>query len=156
MRRGISPIIATILLIIMTVGIAALMYTWMSGMLGQLTTTTSQQVIQQASFNFQASGVLAQQGTKSFLVAITNTGSVRIDSSVTGLVITAVAYSKLQPGTPRETVTCTSNATVQLNPGQVGLYNITCAGLTSNIDLTQYYYVITISMGGITQPVTFS
>ncbi|MEM1684837.1 MAG: archaellin/type IV pilin N-terminal domain-containing protein, partial [Nanopusillaceae archaeon] len=51
-KRSISPIIATILLIIMTVGIAALMYTWMSGMFTQLTTQAEQQAGTVGAINF--------------------------------------------------------------------------------------------------------
>ncbi len=46
--RGISPIIATILLIVMTVAIAGLMYAWLTGLFGSLT-AASQQQVQQAT-----------------------------------------------------------------------------------------------------------
>jgi len=156
MRRGISPIIATILLIIMTVGIAALVYTWMSGMLAQLTTQASQQILQQTSFNFAVNGIYFDNSSATFIVAITNTGSVKINSDVTNPVITVTAYNKLQPGTPLQTVSCSvANGTIVLNPGQTLIYHINCNGLTYR-DITQYYYVLLISMGGLTQQVTFS
>jgi len=158
MRRGISPIIATILLIIMTVGIAALVYTWMSGMLAQLTTQASQQILQQTSFNFAVNGIMFNNTSAVFVVAITNTGSVKINFSSTDVITAVTAYNKLQPGTPLQTVTCSmANNTIDLSPGQTKVYYINCNNLnTAYRDITQYYYVLSIAMGGLTQQVTFS
>jgi len=153
MRRGVSPIIATILLIIMTVGIAALMYTWMSGLLTQLTTQSSQQIIQQTAFDFKVTPL--STGTNSFTVAITNTGSATIDTTkVGGTLAYVTVYSKLNPGTPQGTYSCTAN-NFTLQPGQVTQQTITCSSLP-NIDLTSYYYTIRIVIGSISRDVVFS
>jgi len=158
MKRGISPIIATILLIIMTIGIAALMYTWLTGMLNQLTTQSSQQIVQQTAFNFKVTPLSASNNTTSFTVAITNTGSITINTSNMGGVLTYVTvYSKINPGTPEGTYNCSANNITSLQPGQVTQLTVNCSGTgLSDIDLTQYYYDVRIVIGSIAQDVVFS
>jgi len=154
MRRGISAIIATILLIIMTVGIAALMYTWMSGMLGQLTTQATQQVVQQTALDFKLSPLAVDRNTKTFTVAITNTGTATIETAKVGKYAYVTVYSKLTPGTPTDTYQCTIDD-FTLSPGQVTQQTVTCNNLPS-IDLTKEYYVLKIIIGQVSREVTFS
>jgi len=155
MMKGISPIIATILLIIMTVGIAALMYTWMSGMMNQLTTQTSQQIIQQTAIDFKLTQVGVNSASGAFIVTITNTGSATIDTTRVGVLAYVTVYSKLNPGTPNGTFQCSiSNFT--LSPGQVTQQTITCSNLANNIDFTRNYYVVKVVIGSVDREIVFS
>jgi len=157
MRRGVSPIIATILLIIMTVGIAALMYTWMSGMLTQLTAQTGQQILQSTAFDFSVAPVGAQNGGNTFQVSVRNTGSVNIDFSKTPMAASVTVYSRTNPELGVvDQKTCTADTTGKspLNVGQSQTYTITCSGIT--INMNQYYYVVRITIGSVAKDVTFT
>ncbi len=153
MKRGISPVIATILLIIMTVGIAALMYTWMSGMLSQLTTQTGQQILQTTAFDFSVAPV-GINGSN-FVVSIRNTGSVNIDFSRTPAIAAVTAYDRLNPeaGVVQQ-ATCSNISTGTLGVGQSGVFTFTCSGITVNI--SKYYYVLRVTIGSTAKEVTFT
>jgi len=160
MRRGVSPIIATILLIIMTVGIAALMYTWMSGLLTQLTTQSAQQIIQQTAIDFKltpvsVSGVSSDANKLNFTVIITNTGNAKIDNSL-NILIFADVYRKISPGTPLETCSCEEPTISSLNPGAAQQYNIICTCKENRSDRTTYYYVLKVTIGNVYREVAFT
>jgi len=70
-RKGISPIIATIILIVITVAIGGLLYAYVGGMFGSM--STSQDVNIQPSLTIPAG---ASTGT--WTVSVKNTGSVAI------------------------------------------------------------------------------
>jgi len=154
MKKAVSPIIATILLIIMTVGIAALMYTWMSGMLTQLTAQTGQQILQATAFDFSVAPVGAQNGGNTFQVSVRNTGSVNIDFSRTPMATSVTVYSRTNPelGVVDQR-TCSTINTGTLNVGQSNIYTITCSGIT--INMNQYYYVLRITIGATAKEVVF-
>jgi len=79
-RKGISPIIATIILIVITVAVGGLLYAYVGGMFGSM--STSQDVNIQNSLTMPAG---ASTGT--WTVSVKNTGSVAITN------MTAVLYS---------------------------------------------------------------
>ncbi|MCC5446847.1 archaellin/type IV pilin N-terminal domain-containing protein [Candidatus Nanobsidianus stetteri] len=75
--KSISPIIATILLIVMVVAIAGLMYAWLSGMFYSLTSSSSQQIQQQSQMvSFTINNVFCSNNTLYF--DIYNNGNVPI------------------------------------------------------------------------------
>jgi len=153
MKKAVSPIIAAILLIIMTVGIAALMYTWMSGMLTQLTAQTGQQILQATAFDFSVAPVGVN--STGFIVSVRNTGSVNIDFSRTPMAASVTVYSRTNPelGVINQT-TCSTYNTGTLNVGQSNTYYFTCSGIT--INMNQYYYVLRITIGATAKEVTFT
>jgi len=158
MKRSVSPIIATILLIIMTVGIAALMYTWMSGMLTQLTAQTGQQILQSTAFDFSVApvGTTPSGSNLIFTVSIRNTGSVNIDFSKTQVNASVAVYNRTAPevGVWKQNI-CTTSTTLSgtLNVGSSTIVNFTCSNV-GNITLN--YYVLRVTMGAVAKEVTFT
>jgi len=153
MKRAVSPIIATILLIIMTVGIAALMYTWMSSMLTQLTAQTGQQILQSTAFDFSVAPIASPNGTSNFSVSIRNTGSVNIDFSKTNAIAAVTVYDRLNPaaGVVNQT-SCSTINTGNLSVGESKSFIFTCG---VNIDVSRYYYVLRVTIGSTSKEVIF-
>ncbi|MEM1634425.1 MAG: archaellin/type IV pilin N-terminal domain-containing protein [Nanopusillaceae archaeon] len=150
-RRGISPIIATILLIIMTVGIAALMYTWMSGMFTQLTTQAEQQAGAVGAINFDLI-YITHTPQNTFNVTLLNSGRVSLDFSRAGIFV-KVEYNQKPYGTISSSTCSISNPPTDIKPGSIGYLNISC-GLTSiNPDL--FRYTITINYLGVIKSITY-
>ena len=76
--RSISPIIASILIIVITVAIAGIFYAFTSGMFGSLTQSTSQQIQQQSQMvSFQIVNAYCSNNT--LYLIIYNNGNVPID-----------------------------------------------------------------------------
>ncbi|RDD52287.1 hypothetical protein BA065_02480 [Nanoarchaeota archaeon NZ13-N] len=157
MKKGVSPIIATILLIIMTVGIAALMYTWMSGMLTQLTAQTGQQILQSTAFDFSVApvGTTTSGSSIIFTVSIRNTGSVNIDFGRTQVNASVSVYNRTAPeiGIWKQDI-CTLTTPLQnpLNVGSSMIVNFSCSNVGN---ITANYYVLRVTMGAVAKEVTF-
>jgi len=73
-RKGISPVVATVLLIIISVGLAALLYAWATGWFG----TATQGASQGPKSNIVIDAVSADAGDTDFTVYVRNIGSVSV------------------------------------------------------------------------------
>ncbi|MEM4772920.1 MAG: archaellin/type IV pilin N-terminal domain-containing protein [Nanoarchaeales archaeon] len=156
-RRGISPIIATILLIIMTVGIAALMYTWMSGMFTQLTTQAEQQVGRIGEVDFELIYVTHNTNNYHFEVTLVNTGRVNLNFSRPRVFVRVDYYQK-----PYETVNSSicnivnSDALTNVAPGNIVTLELDCGFSSDNpININLYRYIITVNYLGIIKSITY-
>ncbi|MGB9674767.1 MAG: archaellin/type IV pilin N-terminal domain-containing protein, partial [Nanopusillaceae archaeon] len=118
--KGISPIIATILLIVMTVAIAGLMYAWMSGMFSSLTTQTNQQIQQSTQVvAFRVASIYSCNSKSNVCAVIFNSGNVPLTISNNAWAIIATEYYKTNASPTGNTYNCnitsqTSN-TIQQN-----------------------------------------
>ncbi|MEM0379572.1 MAG: archaellin/type IV pilin N-terminal domain-containing protein [Nanopusillaceae archaeon] len=154
-RRGISPIIATILLIIMTVGIAALMYTWMSGMFTQLTTQAEQQAGRLGGVDFTLQNIVYDDTTKLFLITVVNTGSVSLDFSISNFSVRVSRQHKLTGDANYFTCTIPNHPSGSLRPGGRVELNVNCPNLVPP-DTTLYLYTFSISYLGISRSITYA
>jgi len=150
--KGISPIIATILLIVMTVAIAGLMYAWLSGMFSSLTTSASQQITpitQITSFSVPQIYV----SNNSIYAIIYNNGNVPINNNT--LIITAAEYYASNATYDGNTDSCTASVVNGNSPIPSGLQAtllLSCSGpvnITKNWNTGNYYYVFTFTYNGI-------
>ncbi|MEM4757786.1 MAG: archaellin/type IV pilin N-terminal domain-containing protein [Nanopusillaceae archaeon] len=153
-KKSISPIIATILLIIMTVGIAALMYTWMTGMFSQLTSQAEQQAGGLGAVNFDL--IYVSHSENNFIVTLLNSGRVSLNFNREGIFVNVEYYQK--PYGTKTSSTCTINnkndAKLQdVKPGSIADLNLSCQNAPVNPDL--YRYLITINYLGVVRSVTY-
>jgi flagellin-like protein len=145
--KGISPVIATILLIVMTVAIAGLMYAWMSGMFSSLTSSTSQQismVTQITSFNVPQ--IYVSSGN--IYAIIYNNGNVPINTN--NLTITAEEYWASNSTYDGTTYTCSASSTI-ITSNQQSTITLSCnpTGLTTKWSSRLYYYIFTFIYNGV-------
>jgi len=160
--KGISPIIATILLIVMTVAIAGLMYAWLSGMFSSLTTSTSQQVNQVTqSVIFSISQIYVSTATNSINAIIYNGGNVPINNNT--LIITAEEYYASNATYDGNTDSCTASVMSGTSPipsGQQAILSLTCTGPISSIinnwNTGDYYYIFTFTYNGVSVQATLA
>jgi len=150
--KGISPIIATILLIVMTVAIAGLMYAWLSGMFSSLTGSTSQQVIQVLQTpSFSVAQIYVSSGN--IYAILYNNGNVPINNNT--LTITAQEYYASNSTYDGNTDTCTATVTSGQSPipsGQQATLSLSCSGpvnIVNNWNTGNYYYVFTFTYNGV-------
>ncbi|MDT7890929.1 MAG: archaellin/type IV pilin N-terminal domain-containing protein, partial [Candidatus Nanopusillus sp.] len=81
--RSISPIIASILIIVITVAIAGIFYAFTSGMFGSLTQSTSQQIQQQSQMvSFQIVNIYCSNNTIYFNIYNSGNVPININNSV--------------------------------------------------------------------------
>jgi flagellin-like protein len=105
--RSISPIIATILIIVITVAIAGIFYAFTSGMFGSLTQSTSQQIQQQSQMvSFQI--VNTYCSNNELYLIIYNSGNIPIDINKA---ITLISDN--QQNTHNTTIMCNNNTIIQ-------------------------------------------
>jgi len=150
--KGISPIIATILLIVMTVAIAGLMYALLSGMFSTLTTTTSQQIsgaTQIVSFSVPQ---LYVSGSNIFAI-LYNSGNVPINTA--NMTVVAQEYWAANSTYTLTTYTC-SVSLATIIPGQQSTLTLSCSptGLVTRWNSGLYYYVFTFTYSGISVQTT--
>jgi len=145
--KGISPIIATILLIVMTVAIAGLMYAWLSGMFSSLTTATSQQLIQTTQTVSFSVSQLYVSGDNIYAI-LYNRGSVPINTA--NLTIVAQEYWAANSTYTLNTYTCSTSSAIII-PGQQNTITLSCnpTGLITRWSSGIYYYVFTFTYSGI-------
>ncbi len=143
MAKGISPIIATILLIVMTVGIAALMYAWMTGLFGTLSSAAGQQVAE-ATRNviFNVPAMYMSGGT--LYAIIYNGGNVPIDTS--RMTVIAVQYYSTNSSSTGTTSTCSPSSTV-INPNTQVNITLNCSPAINTSAI--YYYEFTFTYLGV-------
>ncbi|MEM4571324.1 MAG: archaellin/type IV pilin N-terminal domain-containing protein [Nanopusillaceae archaeon] len=151
-KKSISPIIATILLIIMTVGIAALMYTWMTGMFSQLTSQAEQQAGGVGAINFDL--IYVSHSGNNFIVTLLNSGRVSLNFNRTGIFVNVEYYQKPYGTKTSSTCTINNNSTLtDVKPGSIADLNLSCQGVSVNPDL--YRYLITINYLGVVRSITY-
>jgi len=157
--KGISPIIATILLIVMTVAIAGLMYAWLSGMFSSLTTSASQQITpitQVTSFSVPQIYI----SNNSIYAIIYNNGNVPINNNT--LIITAAEYYASNATYDGNTDSCTASVVNGNSPIPSGLQAtllLSCSGpvnITKNWNTGNYYYIFTFTYNGISVQATLA
>jgi flagellin-like protein len=145
--KGISPIIATILLIVMTVAIAGLMYAWLSGMFSSLTASTSQQVNQVTqTVIFTVSQIYVTNGN--IYAVIYNGGTVPINTN--NLTITAQEYWTSNNTYDVTTYTCSASSAI-ITSNQQSTITLSCnpTGLTTKWSSGLYYYLFTFIYNGV-------
>ena len=157
--KSISPIIATILLIVMTVAIAGLMYAWLVGLFNPLTQSTSQQVIQATqTVSFSISNIYVSSGN--IYALIYDNGNVPIDNNT--LIITAEEYYASNATYDGNTDSCTASVVSGKSPipsGQQATLLLSCSGPVNIVNdwrTANYYYVFTFTYNGISIQATLA
>jgi flagellin-like protein len=156
--KGISPIIATILLIVMTVAIAGLMYAWLSGMFSSLTGTTSSQINQATQVtSFNVPQIYVSNGNISAIIY--NNGNVPINNNT--LIITAAEYYASNATYDGNTDSCTAavSGTSPISSGQQATLLLSCSGpvnIINNWNTANYYYVFTFTYNGVSIQTTLA
>jgi len=156
--KGISPIIATILLIVMTVAIAGLMYAWLSGMFSSLTGATSNQVAQATQVtNFNVPQIYISGGKISAIIY--NGGNVPINNNT--LIITAEEYYASNATYDGNTDSCTASVsgTNPIPAGQQAILSLSCSGpvnIVNDWGTGDYYYVFTFTYNGVSVQATLA
>ena len=157
--KGISPIIATILLIVMTVAIAGLMYAWLSGLFSSLTGATSSQVTQATQItSFSVPQVFVSSGN--IYAIIYNNGNVPINNNT--IIITAEEYYASNATYDGNTDSCTASVLSgksPIPPGQQATLLLSCSGPVNIINdwsTANYYYVFTFTYNGISIQATLA
>jgi len=157
--KGISPIIATILLIVMTVAIAGLMYAWLSGMFSSLTQSTSNQVNQVThTVSFSISNMYVSNGN--IYAVIYNSGNVPINNNTLNII--AQEYYASNSTYDGHTDTCTAsltNGNTVIPSGQQATLLLSCSGPVNIVDdwnTGNYYYVFTFTYNGVSAQETLS
>ena len=117
--RSISPIIASILIIVITVAIAGIFYAFTSGMFGSLTQSSSQQIQQQSQMvSFQITNLYCFNNE--LYLIIYNNGNVPIDINKAITIIsdnqntynTTIICNNTTIIQPRQQITCNLNNTI--------------------------------------------
>jgi FlaG/FlaF family flagellin (archaellin) len=89
--RSISPIVASILIIVITVAIALILYAFTSGMFGSLTQSSSQQIQQQSQMvSFQISNIFCSNNILYF--NIYNKGNIPININDSEIIFMVILY----------------------------------------------------------------
>ena len=155
--KGISPIIATILLIVMTVAIAGLMYAWLSGMFSTLTNTAQHQVVQSTQVtSFDVSNIYVSSGN--IYAVIYNNGNVPIN--VNAMSIIAQEYYASNGTYDGNTDTCTASVTSGQSPipsNQQATLLLSCSGpvnIVNNWNTGDYEYSFTFTYNGVSVQAT--
>jgi len=118
-RRGIEPIVAAILLIVITVVAAVLLYIWFNGYLSSTTSKVSQ-ISAPEELQIVNVAVLYSSGSPSYLIAyIQNVGSIPatinqayVLNVTTGNVICAISSSSMSYNIPPSSPTASTSTTV--------------------------------------------
>ena len=157
--KGISPIIATILLIVMTVAIAGLMYAWLSGMFSSLTGATSNQVAQATQVtNFNVPQIYISGGKISAIIY--NGGNVPIDNNALKIIVQEYYASNATYDGNADS--CTASVVSGNSPipsNQQATLLLSCSGsvnIVNDWSTGDYYYVFTFSYKGVSVQATLS
>jgi flagellin-like protein len=90
-RRGVSPVIATLLLIVIAVAAAVLTYIWVTGYMGKVTGAVEQTSMQQLQEKIKINAVSVNSTTETVTLSVSNIGDT--DVTISG------AYVLTQGGT---------------------------------------------------------
>ena len=166
-RKAISPIIATLILIVITVVAGIFLYGFVSGYMGMLSTTTSAPPDVQITPVSYAIGNNTISGALE--VTITNAGSSSVSIYPTGsfyfsngtlagsATLGTISYSTSSTGT--STVTFTPLTSLTLAPGKTTVVIIELSPSPSNYSVTSgysYYIKLTTTSGYTITSQTFS
>lgn len=116
-RKGVSPVIATLLLIVIAVTAAILAYVWVTGYMGRVTGTVEQQTAEQMQERIKINAVTT--GTGSVTISVANIGEV--DVTISGAYIL----------NENRTAVCSSTPATKIASGAVGDVTITSCTLKS-------------------------
>ena len=156
-KRAITPVIAVILLIVMTVGIAAFTFIWMQNFVQTLQTQTQQQAqqLQRPQFSITYAAYKEENDTGNLTFVLSNIGSIPINTN--DLKITIEEYKKVDGSFNRtvvanEEVNCTPTT---INPNS----DAVCWKDSQNdkkldLDLDNCYYLIIATYKGVTAQYT--
>ena len=145
-KRAITPVIAVILLIVMTVGIAAFTFVWMQNFVQSLQTQTQQQAQQLQRPQFTITYAAYDDTNNEVKFVLTNMGGVPIDTSQ--LKVTIEEYEKIDGSFVGTKVL---DATPQCDPETVAPnQDTTCSVSASGLDLKNRYYIIIATYKGVT------
>jgi len=143
-KKAITPVIAVILLIVMTVGIAAFTFIWMQNFVQNLQTQTQQQVHQLQRPRFTISYAAYDGSNLKFVLA--NAGTVPINTEE--LKVTVEQYDKVSESFEKAVII---NGKPTCNPKQVSPNGDTnCEIKAPRLDLKNKYYVIIATYKGVT------
>ena len=117
-RRGVSPVIAT-LLIVIAVAAAVLTYIWVTGYMGKVTGAVEQTSTQQMQEKIKINAVSVNSTTKTVKLSVSNIGDT--DVTISG------AYVLTQGGTS----VCSSSSSVSILKGGIQDVTISSCSLTS-------------------------
>jgi archaellum component FlaF (FlaF/FlaG flagellin family) len=117
-RRGVSPVIAT-LLIVIAVAAAVLTYIWVTGYMGKVTGAVEQTSTQQLQEKIKINAVSVNSTTKTVKLSVSNIGDT--DVTISG------AYVLTQGGTS----VCSSSSSVSILKGGIQDVTISSCSLTS-------------------------
>jgi len=122
-RRGVSPVIATLLLIVVAVAAAVLTYIWVTGYMGKVTGTVEQTSTAQLQERIKINAVSVSDGTTpSVQLSVANIGEV--DVQISGVYVL----------TANGTLVCGQSSTTTILKGQIKDVPddaFSCTGLTS-------------------------
>ena len=122
-KKAISPIIATLLLILIAIAAGVIVYAYVVGFIGGSTSNSGGSTSVTQITNFCVSATTKCNGADSYLVVVQNTGSVSI--TLTGSIQAQLYFTDITSG---NTVTAACTATGTIAPGQ----SYTCSSATSN------------------------
>jgi len=150
-KRAITPVIAVILLIVMTVGIAAFTFVWMQNFVQSLQTQTQERIHQlQQIPQFKISYAVYDKNNDNLTFIIANVGDVPIDTKE--LKVTIEGYKKID-GSFNGVIT--TNAIFTCSPNIIKPFgDAICWKQLSGIDLDNNYYQIIVSYKGATAQYT--
>lgn len=124
-RKGVSPVIATLLLIVIAVAAAVLTYIWVTGYMGKVTGAVEQTSTQQLQEKIKINAVSVNSTTKTVKLSVSNIGDT--DVTISG------AYVLTQGGT---SVCSSSFSSVSILKGGIQDVTISSCSLTSGTTYT--------------------
>jgi len=114
-RKGVSPVIATLLLIVVAVAAAVLTYIWVTGYMGRVTGTVEQTSMEQLQERIKINAVNVSDDTVT--IYVTNIGEVNT--------VISAGYILTEGGT----AVCNTTDNTPLNAGQTANVQLTNCGL---------------------------
>ncbi|MEM4794924.1 MAG: archaellin/type IV pilin N-terminal domain-containing protein [Ignisphaera sp.] len=134
-KKGISPIVATVILVMIAVAAGVLLWTWVSGAVARAP-PSEQQALQE---RIRITGINYNSSTKAITVYVLNLGSVNVD----------IAYAAVLDNNGQTVCSASPGATV--NTKSSGSVTISCSLTSGNV-----YEVIVITARGTEARYTFT
>ena len=147
MKKAITPVIAVILLIVMTVGIAAFTFIWMQNFVQGLQQQTQEQAQQLQRPQFTITYATADNGANSVKVIVSNIGSIPIQAD--DIKFNIEAYYKANQTYAKAVAVNKDGCKGTLNPNEDTDCTVNLDS-GNTVNLTTYYYIITAAYRGTT------